>query len=81
MADNFLTGRKPPGVLQRVRSSNGDIIRFDPATGAYGTVSRDGTIRTFFKPGPKSPTNPRGWYPPDKFSSPLDYFVNGDERQ
>jgi hypothetical protein len=72
MANKFLTGPKPNGVLQKTRP-NGDIVRFDPATGDFGVVTSNGTIRTYYKPAPASPTNPRG-YNPSKYSSPLDYY-------
>jgi hypothetical protein len=52
MADTFLNGPRGAGVLQKVRP-NGDIVRYDPATEAYGVVTPDGTIRTYFKPDPK----------------------------
>ena len=51
MADRFLTGPRPEGVLERVRP-NGDVVRFDPSTDAFGVVSQDGTIRTFYRPDP-----------------------------
>jgi filamentous hemagglutinin len=51
MADRFLTGPRPEGVLERVRP-NGDVVRFDPSTDAFGVVSRDGTSRTFCRPDP-----------------------------
>lgn len=72
MANNFLTSPKPNGVLEKTRA-NGDILRFDPATGDFGVVTNGGIIRTYYKPAPASPTNPRG-YDPSKYSSPLDYF-------
>jgi RHS repeat-associated protein len=51
MADRFLTDPRPEGVLERVRP-NGDVVRFDPSTDTFGVVSRDGTIRTFYRPDP-----------------------------
>jgi filamentous hemagglutinin len=37
--------------MQKTRS-NGDILRFDPATDAFGAVKPDGTIRTYYKANP-----------------------------
>ena len=51
MADAFLNGPRGTGVLQKVRA-NGDIVRYDPATQAFGVVKPDGTIRTYYKPDP-----------------------------
>jgi len=51
MADTFLNGPRGAGVLQRTRR-NGDIVRYDPATQAFGVVKPDGTIRTYYKPDP-----------------------------
>jgi filamentous hemagglutinin len=51
MADAFLNGPCGTGVLQKVRA-NGDVVRYDPATQAFGVVKTDGTIRTYYKPDP-----------------------------
>jgi filamentous hemagglutinin len=51
MADTFLNGPRGAGVLQKTRA-NGDIMRYDPATQAFGVVKPDGTIRTYYKPDP-----------------------------
>jgi hypothetical protein len=51
MADTFLNGPRGTGVLEKVRA-NGDIVRYDPATQAFGVVKPDGTIRTYYKPDP-----------------------------
>jgi len=51
MADAFLNGPVGTGVLQKVRG-NGDIVRYDPATQAFGVVKPGGAIRTYFKPNP-----------------------------
>jgi len=51
MADAFLNGPRGTGVLQKVRA-NGDIVRYDPASEAFGVVKPDGTIRTYCKPDP-----------------------------
>jgi pyocin large subunit-like protein len=37
--------------LPAKRDSDGSLRVFDPATGAFGAYNRDGTTKTFFKPG------------------------------
>lgn len=39
------------GVLSKTRT-NGDVVRFDPATNAFGVMDKAGVPRTFFKPDP-----------------------------
>jgi pyocin large subunit-like protein len=51
LADQFLGGAKPPHIQER-RRANGDIVRFDFLTEAYGVIDGSGVIRTFFKPVP-----------------------------
>lgn len=63
MADAFLTGPKGPNTLEIVRP-NGDIVRFDPTTDAFGVVSANGTIRTYYVPDPAV----------HGYSTNLDYF-------
>jgi RHS repeat-associated protein len=48
-ARRFLGDTPGAGVLQRTRPG-GDILRVDPATGYFGVRTRDGVIRTFFRP-------------------------------
>jgi filamentous hemagglutinin len=62
-ADAFLNGPRGAGVLEKVRT-NGDIVRYDPATQAFGVVKPDGTIRTYYKPDPAV----------HGYSTNLDYF-------
>jgi filamentous hemagglutinin len=62
-ADGFLTGSKPTGVLEKMRT-NGGIVRYNPSTDEFGVVSKNGVIRTYCKPDP----NVHG-YPTN-----LDYF-------
>jgi RHS repeat-associated protein len=57
-AQNFLR-TPPPGTLTIVRT-NGDIVRYDPATNIFGVMDSTGAPRTFFKPDPAKhgyPTN------------------------
>ena len=39
------------GVLSKTRG-NGDVVRFDPATNAFGVMDKTGAPRTFYKPNP-----------------------------
>jgi filamentous hemagglutinin len=58
-ADTYLTGQRAQGVLEKVRA-NGDIVRYNPATEEFGVVTKDGVIRTYYKPNPAihgEPTN------------------------
>ena len=50
-ASKFLSGKKPPNVLEKIRS-NGDIVRYNPTTDEFGVISKDGTLKTYFKPDP-----------------------------
>ena len=51
LADEFLGGVAASGVLENVRS-RGDMVRYDPATEAFGVMDSTGIIRTYFKPVP-----------------------------
>ena len=49
----------PSGTLSRARS-NGDVVRYNPATNTFGVMNEAGTPRTFYKPDPSMhgyPTN------------------------
>jgi len=50
-ASAFLKGSKSASVLEKIRP-NGDVVRYDPATQEFGVISKDGVIRTYFKPDP-----------------------------
>ena len=50
MAAQFLRRAKAEGLPAKVDDA-GTIRVFDPATGAFGAYNRDGTTKTFFKPG------------------------------
>ncbi|WP_430733403.1 hypothetical protein [Ectothiorhodospira lacustris] len=57
-AEHFLHN-PTAGVLSKTRA-NGDVVRFDPATNAFGVMDKTGAPRTFFKPDPAKhgyPTN------------------------
>lgn len=46
MAEKFMYGPLPPGVKECKRT-DGVIVRFDPATAAFGTMSKDKRIYTY----------------------------------
>lgn len=62
----------PRGTLTR-RREGGGIIRYNPKTGEYGTLTADGRIRTYMKLGKESPSNPNG-YSPTRFRNNKEYF-------
>ena len=70
-AQRFMN-RPPKGTLTR-RRYNGDIVRYDPQSRRYGTMSETGEIRTYMKLGKKSPSNPRGYRPQD-YKNDREYF-------
>lgn len=45
-ADEFLQGPLREGARECTRS-NGDLLRFDPATEEFGTLAPEGYIRTY----------------------------------
>jgi hypothetical protein len=58
-ASMFLLTSQARGLPTKIDSSG--IIRvYDPATNTFGAYNANGTTRTFFKPQPRSATNPRG---------------------
>lgn len=52
-ADGFLGGTLPAGIHECKRTQ-GDRIRYDPQSQAYGVLDGHGVIRTYFKPVPCS---------------------------
>jgi pyocin large subunit-like protein len=46
-----LLQRAKTSGLPAKRDGDGSLRVFDPATGAFGAYHRDGTTKTFFKPG------------------------------
>ena len=72
-AEEFMK-RPPSGSLSKTRS-NGDVLRYHPETNTFGVMDKDGSIRTMFKPAPRSAENPRG-YDPNKYKTPLEYFYD-----
>ena len=51
MANKFLTGEKPSGILEKVRP-NGDVGTYNPVTEEFGVITKDGKIRTYYRPNP-----------------------------
>lgn len=51
------------------------VLRYHPETNTFGVMDKDGSIRTMFKPAPRSAENPRG-YDPNKYKTPLEYFYD-----
>jgi RHS repeat-associated protein len=62
-ADRFMMGNRGTGILEKVRP-NGDVVRFNPATNEFGVLTKDGVLRTYYKPDPAV----HGW------PTNLDYF-------
>lgn len=52
MADTFVGGAKPAGVLQCTRASNNDRVRFRLATQWFGVLKASNHIKTFYIPKP-----------------------------
>ena len=50
MAWEFLQRAKAEGFLAK-QDETGVLRVFDPKTGAFAAYNRDGTTKTFFKPG------------------------------
>ncbi|MGA2251883.1 hypothetical protein [Terracidiphilus sp.] len=48
-ADEFLSKPKSADMMECFRSK-GDMVRFDKITLEYGVISKDGIIRTYYKP-------------------------------
>lgn len=79
IADAFFVSPKPENVHECVRT-RGDVLRFDPATQAYGVMDKNRVIRTYFKPIPCSevPVGRRSAMRQagrcHRFATNLDYF-------
>jgi filamentous hemagglutinin len=62
LADAFVGGKPPRHTLQSQRPWDDSWIRYNPLTNEFGVLSKDGYIRTYFKPtstGPKGHRLPR----------------------
>jgi hypothetical protein len=71
-AAQFLTDDNPQ-ILEFTRTKGYrqvDTVRFNPATDEFGAVTRDGTIRTYYRPNPEI----------HRFPTNLDYF-NSEKEQ
>src|ERR1700722_4636782 len=72
-ASDFLTNRENPDILEfeRVRGYRAaDTVRFNPETDEFGVISRDGSIRTYYRPVPSL----------HGFATNLDYFNSEREK-
>lgn len=49
-ASGFLLVPKLGNVLEKFCMSNGDTIRYNTKTNEFGMLSKDGIIRTYYKP-------------------------------
>jgi hypothetical protein len=67
-AKKFMTD-PPAGTYTRVREPGGDILRYDPSSGTLGIMTKDGVMKTMFKPDPAKL--------PKKYSDVWDYFLHG----
>jgi filamentous hemagglutinin len=52
LASEFLENVKPQGVLEKVRPSDGAIVRYNPKTEEFGILDKSGTVKTYYKPQP-----------------------------
>jgi pyocin large subunit-like protein len=56
-ADEFLGSQLRDGAFEHIRSG-GDLLRYDPASKAFGVMDAAGVIRTYFRPVPCSSLSP-----------------------
>ena len=65
LADAFLGSPLASSILECVRLSNADIVRYNPITDEFGILSAQRIIKTYFKPMPwnkrKYPNNVEYW--------------------
>jgi hypothetical protein len=68
-ARRFMTD-PPPGTYTRVREPGGDILRYDPKSGTLGIMTKDGVMKTMFKPDAAKVQQ-------SGFRDVWDYFLHG----
>jgi hypothetical protein len=68
-AKKFMTD-PPAGTYTRVREPGGDILRYDPKSGALGIMTKDGVMKTMFKPDPAKVQQ-------NGYKDVWDYFLHG----
>lgn len=80
LADAFLAGKRNTTTLE-CRRPQGDILRFDEASNAYGILDSGMIIRSYYKPVPYS-TLPAGSARAGTHNRPtnLDYFLEECKR-
>lgn len=49
LADTFCGGPRETGILECVRSRDGDTLRYNPTTDEFGVLTSGQVIRTYFK--------------------------------
>jgi hypothetical protein len=64
MASDFMTKPKPQGVLEKVRPSDGALVRYNPKAEEFGILGNSGVMRTYYKPSPSA----------HKYKTNLEYF-------
>jgi hypothetical protein len=69
MASRFLQESQAAGLPTKI-DAKGMIRVYDPKTNTFGSYNPNGTTATFYKPQPKSPSNPKG----HKFPTNEDYW-------
>ncbi|GAB3016642.1 hypothetical protein GCM10011376_03670 [Nocardioides flavus (ex Wang et al. 2016)] len=68
-AKKFMTD-PPAGTYTRVREPGGDILRYDPKSGTLGIMTKDGVMKTMFKPEAAKVQQ-------NGFRDVWDYFLHG----
>jgi hypothetical protein len=68
-ASRFLQESQANGLPTKI-DSKGIIRVYDPKTNTFGAYNPNGTTATFYKPQPKSPSNPGG----HKFATNEEYW-------
>ena len=70
-ADTFLRSPCPPLALEFVRTKNGDRVRYDEIEDVFAVVTKDGFIKTCYRPDPVFHGEP----------SNLDYYLREEANQ
>jgi len=61
-ADTFMGAPLANGILECYRASDGDKLRFCPATQEYGVLRPDGVIRTYYMCNGVRPRRDARWF-------------------
>ncbi|MBD2515560.1 hypothetical protein H6G93_11150 [Nostoc sp. FACHB-973] len=68
LAINFMKQQK--SSIQEYTRKNGDVVRFNKDTDEFGIMTKDGVLRTYFKPDPSE----------HKLDTNLDYYLNDKKK-